>query len=86
MGFLKKLMFYAGLLLGMASAAAVGAAALTYLFTGKIPTVKMEGDGKGALTLMTPDEVAEFVRQKVEEARAAGSPKAEEEAAHGQVS
>jgi hypothetical protein len=79
MDFVKKLMFYAGLLLGMASAAAVGAAALTYLFTGKIPTVQMEGGSPSSLTLMTPDELAEFVRQKVEEARAAGAPAVEEE-------
>jgi hypothetical protein len=79
MGLLRKLMFYAGLLLGMASAAAVGAAALTYLFTGKIPTIKMEGGGKGSLTLMTPDEVAAFIEQKVEEARTADEPATEEE-------
>ncbi len=82
MRFLKKLMFYAGLLLGLVSVAAMGAAALTYLFTGRIPMLKMEGPGKSSFMLMTPDEVAEFVRHKVEEARAAGTPAAEEET-HG---
>jgi hypothetical protein len=61
MGFLRRLAFLMGLLLGLTTVAAAGAVALTYLFTGKLASVEMSED-KPEITLMTPDEVAALIR------------------------
>jgi hypothetical protein len=63
MGFLKRLAFTLGLLLGLTTVAAAGAVALTYLFTGKLVSVKTSEE-KPEVTLMTPDEVAALIRQQ----------------------
>lgn len=73
MGFLKRFAFYIGLLLGLATVAAAGTVALTYLFTGKFPSVEFAGE-KPEVTLLTPDEVVEVVRTQVEKAKAAAGP------------
>jgi hypothetical protein len=70
MGFLKRLAFYLGLILGLATVATVGTVALTYLFTGKFASVEM-AEGKPEITLMTPDEVIAMVREQVKKAKAA---------------
>jgi hypothetical protein len=70
MGFLKRLAFYLGLILGLATVATVGTVALTYLFTGKFASVEM-AEGKPGITLMTPDEVVAMVREQVNKAKAA---------------
>jgi hypothetical protein len=63
MGFLKRVAFAMGLLLGLTTVAAAGAVALTYLFTGKLVSVEMSED-KPEVTLMTPDDVASLIREQ----------------------
>jgi hypothetical protein len=63
MAFLRRLAFVLGLLLGLATVAAAGAVALTYLFTGKLVSMEMSED-KPQVTLMTPDEVAALIRDQ----------------------
>lgn len=70
MGFLKGLAFYLGLTIGLFSIAVAGTIALTYLFTGKFPSVEM-AEGKANVTLLTADEVVTLVREQVDKARAA---------------
>lgn len=70
MGILKRLAFYAGLVLGLATTAVTGAVILTYLFTGKLPAVELGGEAR-SLNLMTPDEVVALVREQVDKAKAA---------------
>jgi hypothetical protein len=79
MGFLKRLAFYLGLILGLGTVAAAGTVALTYLFTGRFPSVELSGE-KPQMTLMTPDEVVALVREQAERARSvepAGATEAE---------
>jgi hypothetical protein len=73
MGFLKRVAFYLGLMLGLAAVAAAGTVALTYLFTGKFPAVEMVQE-KPEVTLLTPDEVVALVRSQVDKAKAAAQP------------
>ncbi len=70
MEFLKRIAFYIGLLLGLATVATVGTVALTYLFTGKLASVEL-AEGKPEVTLMTPDQVVDLVREQVAKAKAA---------------
>ncbi|MCL7454919.1 MAG: hypothetical protein M8467_17930 [Anaerolineae bacterium] len=70
MRFLKQIAFYFGLALGLVTVAVAGTVALTYLFTGKLPTVEVT-EGKTEVTLLTTDEVVALVREQVEKARAA---------------
>jgi hypothetical protein len=69
MGFLRQLAFYLGLALGLVTVTVAGTVALTYLFTGRFPTVEM-AEGKAEVTLLTPDEVVTLVREQVEKSRA----------------
>jgi len=71
-GFLKRLAFYLGFVLGLTTVAAVGMVALIYLFTGKFPSVEM-AEGKPEVQLMTPEEVVAMVREQVDKAKAAQS-------------
>jgi hypothetical protein len=73
---LKRLAFYLGLLLGLATIAATGTVAMTYLLTRRLPSVELAGE-KPEVTLMTPDEVVALVREQVEKARAAEAAGAE---------
>lgn len=70
MGFFKRLAFYWGFALGLVTLAAVGIVALTYLFTGKFPSVDV-AEGETKVTLLTPDEVVVMVREQVAKAKAA---------------
>ncbi len=70
MGVLKRIAFYWGLVLGVATAGLAGAVLLTYLFTGKFPSVEI-AEGKPEMQLMTPDQVVTMVREQVEKAKAA---------------
>ena len=70
MGLFRQLAFYFGVAVGMLTVAAAGTVLLTYLFTGKFPSVEMRGD-KPHVELMTPDQVVEFVRAQVNKAREA---------------
>lgn len=70
MKFLRQVVFYFGLAMGLVTVAVAGTVALTYLFTGKFPAVKM-AEGKTEVTLLTSDEVIALVREQVEKARAA---------------
>ena len=63
MGFLRRLAFYLGLMLGLTTIAAAGTVALTYLLTGKFVSVEMAGE-KPEVTLMTPDEVVSLIRER----------------------
>lgn len=88
MGLLKRLAFYLGLVLGVATMAAAGAVALTYLFTGKLFSIEM-AEGKPEVTLMTPDEVVVMIREQVDAAKseagaATAEPVEESEAAGGE--
>jgi hypothetical protein len=64
MGILSRLAYLAGLILGLVTLVVVGTEFLTYLFTGKLPSVKKVGEGRTELVLMTPDEVVAFVRKQ----------------------
>ena len=64
MGLLRRMAFLLGLVLGLVTLVVVGTEFLTYLFTGKFPSVKMVDEGKTELVLMTPDEVVAFVREQ----------------------
>lgn len=68
MGFLKRLAFFWGVVFGLATLAAGGIVALTYLFTGKFPSLKFT-EGKPEVLLMTPDEVVVMVREQVDQAK-----------------
>ena len=70
MGFLRQMAFYLGLALGLVTVTVAGTVALTYLFTGRFPSVEM-AEGKAEVTLLTPDEVVALVREQVEKAKAA---------------
>ncbi len=70
MGLVKRFAFYLGLVFGVVTVAAAGSVALTYLLTGKVPTVGMSGE-KDEVTLMTPDEVAAMIREKAGKERGA---------------
>ncbi len=63
MELLKRLAFYVGLLLGLATIAAAGTVALTYLLTGRLVSIEME-EKKPVVTLMTPDEVVALIRER----------------------
>ena len=75
MGVLKRVAFYKGVVLGLAAVAVAGIVALTYLFTGKLPSVKMAED-KPEVLLMTPEEVVAMVREQVAKGKAAGQTEA----------
>jgi len=64
MDFLKRMAFLLGFVLGLVTLVVLGTEFLTYLFTGKFPSVKKVGEGKAELVLMTPDEVVAFVREQ----------------------
>jgi hypothetical protein len=64
MGILSRLAYLLGLVLGLVTLVVVGTEFLTYLFTGKFPSVKLADEGKTELVLMTPDEVVAFVREQ----------------------
>jgi hypothetical protein len=64
MNILRRMAFLLGLVLGLVTLVVVGTELLTYLFTGKFPSVKKGGEGKPELVLMTPDEVVAFVREQ----------------------
>ena len=70
MGFFRRLAFYWGFALGLVTLAAVGIVALTYLFTGKFPSVDV-AEGETKVALLTPDEVVVMVREQVAKAAAA---------------
>lgn len=76
MGVLRRLAFFLGFILGLATIAVAGIVALTYLFTGKFPSVEMS-TGKPAVQLMTPDQVVDLVREQVDKAKAARAAKGE---------
>ena len=63
MGLMKRLAFYLGLLLGLATIAAAGTVALTYLLTGRLVSIEME-EKKPVITMMTPDEVVALIRER----------------------
>lgn len=73
MGLIKRVAFYKGVILGLATVAVAGIVALTYLFTGKFPIPSMEtAEEKPEVQLMTPEEVVAVVRDQVAKAREAG--------------
>ena len=63
MGILRKMAFLLWVVLGMVTLVVVGTEFLTYLFTGKFPSVKKVDEERTELVLMTPDEVVAFVRE-----------------------
>ena len=70
MGTLRRMAFFVGLSLGLATTAVTAAVALTYLFTGRFPTVEM-AEGRAEVQLLTPDEVVAMVREQVAKAKSA---------------
>lgn len=73
MGFLRRVAFYLGLILGLITIAAAGTVALTYLLTGKLVSIETGGE-KPEVTLMTPDEVVVMVREQASKAQTAAQP------------
>ena len=61
---LRRIAFLFGFVLGLVTLVVIGTEFLTYLFTGKLPMVKMVDDGNAELALMTPDEVVAIVREQ----------------------
>jgi hypothetical protein len=76
MGVFRKLAFNLGLAIGMLTVAAAGTVVLTYLFTGKFPSIEME-EGKPQVELMTADEVVQYVRAQMEKAKQAAETEIE---------
>jgi hypothetical protein len=70
MGLMRRFAFYLGLALGVITVAAAGSVVLTYLLTGKLPMLGVDGDSS-EVTLMTPDEVASTIREKAGKAQGA---------------
>jgi Na+-translocating ferredoxin:NAD+ oxidoreductase RnfG subunit len=70
MGFLKRLAYDLGLVLGLVAVSAAGAVALTYLFTGKLISIRSDKQGT-RIVLESPDALAALIRQQVGKARAA---------------
>lgn len=68
MGFLKRLAYDIGLVLGLCMVAAAGAVALTYLFTGKVVSIRSDKLGT-RVVLESPDALAALIRQQVGKAR-----------------
>ena len=64
MGFVKRMAFLLGFVLGLVTLVVLGTEFLTYLFTGKFASVKKVGEERPELVLMTPDEVVAFVREQ----------------------
>ena len=77
MSFLKQSVHYLGLFAGLATIGAAGAVLLTYLFTGRLPVINMEGDEKPKLQLCSPDEIVTLMRQHTGGAEAAAKPSVE---------
>ena len=81
MSLLKQVAYYLGLIAGLATVGAAGAVLLTYLFTGKLPTIKMAappeaggtGGEKAKMELFTPDEIAASIRRRLDSAEVAQS-------------
>jgi hypothetical protein len=57
-----------GLALGLLTVAAAGAVALTYLFTGKLISVRSDEHGT-RIALDTPDALAAMMRQRMGKAK-----------------
>jgi hypothetical protein len=68
MGSLKRLAYTLGLVLGLFTVAAAGAVALTYLFTGKLVSIRSDSHGT-RIVLDTPGALAALLRQQVSRAR-----------------
>jgi hypothetical protein len=85
MSFIKQSAFYLGLIAGLATIVAAGTVLLTYLFTGKLPAVKMAappeagstGSEKARMQLFTPDEIVALIRKQASDAEAADQPSAD---------
>jgi len=60
-------------MVGVITTAAAGAVILTYLFTGKLPAVKVAGK-KPEVGLFTPDEVVALIRSQVERTQSSTEP------------
>ena len=76
MSFIKQSAFYLGLIAGLATIVAAGTVLLTYLFTGRLPVIKMAEDEKPKMQLFTPDEIVTLMRQQTSGAEAAAQPSA----------
>ncbi|HNS51073.1 MAG TPA: hypothetical protein PKO09_07810 [Anaerolineae bacterium] len=70
---LKRLAYTFGLVLGLFSVSVAGAVALTYLFTGKLVSIRSDAHGT-RIALDTPGALAALLRQQV--GRARGMPPA----------
>ena len=68
MGVLKRLTFYLGFVLGLLTVAAAGAVALTYLFTGKLISIRSDEQGT-RIVLDTPDTLVALLRRQMGKAR-----------------
>lgn len=74
MGLIRRIAFYTGVVLGLATVAVAGIVALIYLFTGKFPIPSMEeAQEKPEVQLMTPEEVVAVVREQVAKAKESGA-------------
>jgi len=83
--FMKQSAYYLGLIAGLVTVGAAGTVLLTYLFTGKLPAVKMAappeargtGSEKARVQLFTPDEIVAMIRKQASDAEAAAQASAD---------
>jgi hypothetical protein len=74
---LKQVTYYLGLIGGLATVGAAGAILFTYLFTGRLPAIKMAEGEKAKMQLFTPDEIVALIREQVDSAKAVAKSSAE---------
>lgn len=74
MSLLRQSAYYLGLIAGLATIGAAGTILLTYLFTGRLPAIKMADGEKPKVQLFTPDEIVTLMRQQAGGADGGQSP------------
>ena len=77
MSFLKQLAYTLGLIAGLATVGVAGTVVLTYLFTGRVPAVKMADGEKPKMQLFTPDEIVVLIRKQASNTEAAAEVSAD---------
>ena len=70
MAVLKRLVYCLGLVLGLLAVAGAGAVALTYLFTGKLVSIRSDKEGT-RIVLDSPDALAALLRMQAAKVRGA---------------
>lgn len=69
---IRRLAFFIGLLLGLASIIQAGTAILTYFLTGKLPAIEVRETAQGrspVFKLVSTDNVLEIVKEQIAKGR-----------------